>query len=156
MPLCLFVFLFLIPYLWFSEINYLNPSPLFMLLLGKHDLIKGTFPLQTQQSNFKKCHVYQFWFLKCFWFCFQWYFVVNKCSIARNKITTFITPHVCFLRTQKLFLIFVFCYFLLMFCSLSSLFAINILHTQLKESCHTFFVTHFFNLWSSLLKASMD
>lgn len=76
-----------------SEINYLNSSPLFMLLLGKHDLIKRTFPLQTQQSKF--------WFLKCFWFCFQWYFVVNKCSIARNKITTGITPHVCFLRTQK-------------------------------------------------------
>lgn len=76
-----------------SEINYLNSSLLFMLLLGKHDLIKGTFPLQTQQSKF--------WFLKCFWFCFQWYFVVNKCSMARNKIITGITARVCFLRTQK-------------------------------------------------------
>lgn len=131
-----------------SEINYLNSSPLFMLLLGKHDLIKGTFPLQTQQSKF--------WFLKCFWFWFQWYFVVNKCSIARNKITTGITPHVCFLRTQKIFLIFIFCYLLLMLCSLSSLLCNQYLTHQIESRVLPHFLHYsFFHLWSSLLKAAM-
>ena len=45
---------FLISAPWdITEINHLNSSPLLLFLLGKHDLIKGTLPLQSQQFNLK-------------------------------------------------------------------------------------------------------
>ena len=56
-------------------------------------------------------------------------------------------PQGCFLRTQKIFLVFIFCSFLLLIFHSVLYCAIDLLHTKSKvESCHTFLITHFLPL----------